>query len=130
MSDPIHHEIKLNASPKRVYETLMDSKQHAEVTGGAAADISSEAGGTFSTHGGQIEGRHVELVPEKRIVQAWRASDWPESVYSLVRFEMNPEGGATKLVFDHWGVPDHARDQVEAGWKSRYWDPLKKYFGD
>lgn len=127
MADAIHHEMVLKASPKQVYEALMDSKQHGEFTANGAADISREAGGAFSAHDGQVEGRNVELVPDKRIVQAWRVSDWPEAVYSLVRFEMNPEGGATRLVFDHWGIPDDSREHLEAGWKARYWDPLKKY---
>jgi uncharacterized protein YndB with AHSA1/START domain len=127
MSEPIRHEMMLKASPKRVYDALMDSKQHAEFTANGAAKISPDAGGEFSTHGGAIVGRNVELVPEKRIVQAWRASDWPEGVYSIVRFEMNPEGGATKLTFDHWGAPAEHRDHLEAGWKERYWNPLKKY---
>jgi activator of HSP90 ATPase len=126
MSEPIRHEMTLNASPKRIYDALMDSKQHAEFTGGEAK-ISADAGGEFSTHGGAIVGRNVELVPERRIVQAWRASEWPEGVYSIVRFEMNPEGGATKLTFDHWGAPPEARDHLEAGWKERYWGPLQKF---
>ncbi|MBV8084835.1 MAG: SRPBCC domain-containing protein, partial [Chloroflexi bacterium] len=67
--------------------------------------------------------------PNKRIVQAWRAQDWPEGVYSVVRFELEPRGGETQLVFDHVGVPDDQRQHIDDGWHKMYWEPLAKYLG-
>jgi len=127
MSAPIHHEIRFKASPARVFEALMNSDQHAAFTANGDAEISREAGGPFSAHGGQVLGRNIEILPERRIVQAWRVSDWPDGVYSLVRFELTGEGDETKLVFEHWGFPDGARDHLDSGWKARYWEPLRKY---
>ncbi len=83
----IHHEIPLSAPPARVYQALVDSKSFADVTGAPASGDSTE-GATFSAFGGHITGRHVELVPNKRVVQAWRAKTWPEGAYSIVRFEL------------------------------------------
>jgi activator of HSP90 ATPase len=37
----------------------------------APTQISREVGGAFSLFGGIIVGRHIELVPNERIVQAW-----------------------------------------------------------
>ncbi len=76
------------------------------MTGGRAADIADDVGGAVSMFGGDIRGRNVELVPGKRVVQAWRSQAWPEGVYSIVRFELAPEGKGTKLVFDQAGHPD------------------------
>ncbi len=36
MSKPIHQEIDFKASPKRIYEALMNDKEHGEFTGGPA----------------------------------------------------------------------------------------------
>lgn len=105
----------------------MDSRQHAAFTANGDAEISREVGGAFSAHGGYIEGRNVELVPNRRIVQAWRVKDWPEGVYSVVRFELKDEGSATRIVFDHWGAPEDARDHLAEGWQARYWQPLAQY---
>jgi activator of HSP90 ATPase len=123
----IHQEIILNASPKRIYEILMDSKQHAEFTANGDAEISKEAGGAFFCHGGNVAGRNIELIPDRRIVQAWRVKNWPEGIYSIVKFELEPHGHQTRLVLDHTAVPVEHRDHTDQGWHIRYWEPLKSY---
>ena len=127
MSDSIHQEIVFAAAPARIYGALMDSGEHAAFTANGAAEISREVGGAFSTHGGHILGRNIELVPDQRIVQAWRVKDWPDGMYSVIRFELKEEGQTTRLVFDHWGAPEDQRDHLADGWTARYWEPLQKY---
>ena len=126
MSMPIHQEVTFDAKPEQLYEALLDQVQHASFTGGPA-EISRDIGGAFSCHGGQIVGRNIELDPNKRIVQAWRVTAWPEGVYSVVKFEIEPVGTGTRLTLDHTGVPGDGRDAVADGWKSRYWEPLTDY---
>jgi activator of HSP90 ATPase len=121
----IHQEVTFSAAPSRVYEALVDLKRFAEVTGAPASGDASE-GAAFSAFGGHVTGRHVELVPGKRVVQAWRAKTWPEGLYSIVRFELLAEGAGTKLVFDHEGFPDDMKDHLSAGWTSNYWDNIAK----
>jgi activator of HSP90 ATPase len=128
-SATIHQEVLLPASPERVYEALMDSARHAAFTANGAAQISRDEGGAFSAHGGAIVGRNVELVPNARIVQAWRVANWPAGLYSIVRFELHADGSGTRAVLDHSGVPDADRPHVDAGWHTRYWEPLRKYLG-
>jgi len=127
MSESIHQEIDFNAKPKRIYEALMDSKQHAGFTANGAAEISREAGGTFTCHGGAISGRNIELVPDKRIVQAWRVTNWDEGTYSIVRFELQDHEGGTRVVLDHAGFPEGQAEHLAPGWHERYWGPLRKY---
>jgi uncharacterized protein YndB with AHSA1/START domain len=119
----IHQEVSLPAAPARVFEALVDSKQFGEVTGAPASGESTE-GAPFSAFGGHITGRHVELVPGKRVVQAWRAKTWPEGLYSIVRFELQAEGSGTKVVFDHVGFPVDMQEHLAKGWHSNYWDKL------
>jgi activator of HSP90 ATPase len=124
----IHQEATFSAAPSRVYETLVDLKRFAEATGAPASGESSE-GGAFSAFGGHITGRHLELVPGKRIVQAWRAKTWPEGVHSIVRFELQADSKGTKLVFDHDGFPGDQKDHLASGWRSMYWEKIAKYLG-
>jgi activator of HSP90 ATPase len=119
----IHREVTLSAAPARIYEALVDPKCFGELTG-APASGDSTAGAAFSAFGGHITGRHVELVPGKRVVQAWRAKPWPDGLYSIVRFELLAEGGGTKLVFDHDGFPADMKDHLAQGWQANYWDKL------
>ena len=126
MPSTIHQEVAIAASPKRIYDALLDARQFGEVTG-APASINPQPGAEFSLFGGHINGRNVELVPDKRVVQAWRAKDWDEGLYSVVRFELQEQGGGTKLVFDHTGYPEPAHAELEGGWPKMYWEPLQKY---
>lgn len=127
MSTPIHQEVVFKASPKRIYEALIDARQFSAFTGGAPAEISREVGGSFSCFGGMIVGRHVELVPNQRIVQAWRAKNWDAGVYSIVKFELRGQGSETRLIFDHSGFPEDEREHLEGGWTANYWELLRKY---
>jgi activator of HSP90 ATPase len=120
----IHQEISIAATPAAVYALLLSSEDFAKMTGGRSAKIAKEVGGEISMFGGDISGRNVELAPGKRLVQAWRSKAWPEGVYSIVRFELVPEGKGTKLVFDQAGHPEEAQAMLESGWAQMYWQPM------
>jgi activator of HSP90 ATPase len=131
MSTSIRQELDFNVSPHRVYEALMDAKQFSAFSG-APAEIQREPGGAFSCFGGFVVGRNVELVPDKRIVQAWRVKVWSEGLYSIVAFELQPRGSGTHLTMTHEGFPEGMRahldgEMPDGGWYRQYWDPLKKY---
>jgi uncharacterized protein YndB with AHSA1/START domain len=127
MTTTIHQEVLINASPSKVYEALTNSQLFSTITGGAPTEISSEVGGTFTLFGGYIEGRHIELVPAQRIVQAWRPAAWEKGLYSIVRFELIEQGQGTLIKFDHTGVPEDQISHLETGWGENYWKPLEKY---
>jgi activator of HSP90 ATPase len=123
----IHYDLDFKASPERFYEAILDEKQFAAFSG-MAAKIDRVAGGAFTMFGALIEGRTVELVPNERIVQAWRPAHWDAGVYSIVRFELKPATAGTSLSFDHIGFPVGDYDHLDWGWKNHYWEPLAKYF--
>lgn len=127
MAQAIRQEVAIAASASRIYQALLDASQFSAFTGGAAAEIEARPGGAFSAFGGMITGRNVELVADRRIVQAWRVANWPEGVYSIVRFELEPSGTGTKLTLDHLAFPEDAADHLASGWHKMYWAPLKAY---
>ena len=122
----LHQQVDLKASPQRIYETLLDSKQFAACTG-LPAEIDPKAGGAFTMFGAMIVGRNIELIPNQRIVQAWRPTHWDAGVYSLVKFELKQQGSAATVVLDHTGFPEGDYDSLSSGWESHYWIPLKKF---
>lgn len=121
----IKESVIIKANPHDVYEALMDSKKHAKFTGGKAS-ISREVGGKFSAFDGYAEGVNLELVPDKKIVQTWRAEDWPEGHYSKATFSLNKVEGGTRLTFTQTGVPEEQQEAVAQGWRDYYWTPLKE----
>ncbi|WP_062234311.1 SRPBCC family protein [Fictibacillus sp. FJAT-27399] len=129
MSTTIQEKIKFNTTPERLYQALTDSKKFSDLTG-APAEIHSEEGGSFSCFGGMIAGRMIELIPNKRIVQAWRAGNWDSGVYSIVNFELFSEGENTLLYFNHIGFPEGQGEHLKQGWEENYWKPLKKYVSE
>jgi activator of HSP90 ATPase len=137
-ADSIHQEPLFSASPMRVYAALTDAGQFTRVIqlSGALqqmhlpdqpAVISKEAGGPFALFGGYITGRHIEMVPNVRLVQAWRSRAWPVGIYSIARFELVAQGAGCRISFDHTGFPHSDAQGLASGWKAHYWEPLAKF---
>ena len=137
--DAIHQEPVFKASRKRVYEALTDAKQFQKVMllsaavqsgmakGNIPAEIVAEPGGPFKLFNGFIVGRNLELVPNERLVQAWRVAYWPAGAWSLTKFVLVEQGSDTKMIFDHAGFPKGDADHLLEGWNGNYWQPLAKF---
>ncbi len=124
MYKTVRQKVKLKATPKTVYALLADAQKHGAFTGGPV-ELANEVGGKLSAFGGAITGINVELAPHKRIVQMWRAKDWPKGHYSTATFELAPADGGTALTFTETGVPESKFDDINKGWREHYWDKLK-----
>ncbi len=126
MSKPIHQTIIFKVSPHEVYEALMDSKKHAAFSGGKAR-ISRKVGGAIMAYDDYITGKNVELIPDLKIVQTWRAVDWPEGYYSRVVFLFTAVPEGTRLDFTHTDVPEGTEEEFTQGWIDNYWEPMKVF---
>lgn len=121
-------QVELNANPHRIYAVLLDAHQFSAFTG-APARVEPTAGAPFSLFGGLIEGRNIELVTDKRIVQAWRPTSWQPGDYSIVRFDLKLNGPGTTVSLTHKGFPEGDFEHLNEGWHEHYWEPLKKFLG-
>lgn len=134
-AEAIHQVLTFDAPPARVYETLVDAEQFSAMTKfstmpkAAPAQLTRAAGATFALFDGHIVGRHVELVADRRVVQAWRATDWEDGLYSIARFELAAQGPRTIVTFDHTGFPKGQGAHLVDGWYANYWTPMKKHLG-
>jgi len=124
----VHQEIDFKAAPARIYDALLDARQFAAFTNDTA-EIQPQPGGSFRLFGGRIEGRNIELAPNRRIVQAWRPSSWTAGCYTIVRFELLAAGSVTRIVFDQAGFLEDPAEwgSLDKGWPRMYWEPLRKY---
>jgi activator of HSP90 ATPase len=113
------------AGPHQVYEMLMDSWKHSQITG-AKAKISRTIGGKFTAYDGYISGVNIELIPDKQIVQSWRGSDWPEGHFSKATFSLHEVKGGTRLTFRQSGVPEDQYEDIKQGWRDYYWKPMRE----
>lgn len=126
MTKTINQTIEFKATPEAVYEIIMDEKQHASFTS-ASATIGRKVGDKFSVWSGYATGKNLELVPNKKIVQTWRASDWPDGVESKVTFELIAKNGGCELRFTQEGIPEDQYKDIKQGWIDNYWDLMKDY---
>ena len=138
-AEAIRQQVTLDASPQRVYQALTSTKDFDMITrlsdgaallnaaGAKPTSISTELGGPFTLFGGYITGRHLEMLPNERLVQAWRAGSWNPGDYSVAAFHLTAEGGKTKLSFEHRGFPNGNGISLAPGWRVHYWEPLAKF---
>lgn len=117
MCKTIHRKVRFKAAPKDIYSLLTESKKYGATTA-HKAQIGRNVGDKFSTFDGQIQGINVDLVPGKRVVQAWRSVKFPKGIFSMATFLLSktPRGG-TELELIHRGVPKALIPEVEAGWR-------------
>lgn len=138
-AEAIRQEVIFDASPQRVYQALTSTQDFDMITrlsdgaallnaaGAKLTSISTEVGGSFTLFGGYITGRHLEMLPNERLVQAWRAGSFKPGGFSIAAFSLTAEGGKTKLNFEHRGFPDGNGVSLAHGWYVHYWEPLAKY---
>jgi uncharacterized protein YndB with AHSA1/START domain len=125
----ITHEVTFSATPREVFEALINSEKHAAFSG-APAKIEPKPGGKFTCYGDHLEGTTLELKDNERIVQDWRAKDWPKGHYSRVTFSLTPlaDGRASLLSFVQTGVPSDHFESINRGWHTHYWLKMAEYF--
>jgi uncharacterized protein YndB with AHSA1/START domain len=117
------------ASAQEIYDAWLDSLVHSEMTGGEAT-MSGEIGAEVSAWDGYISGRNLELVPGERIVQSWRTTEFSdEHGDSIITVTFEEADDGTLLTLVHSNVPDEQRSYEEGGWESKYFEPMKAYFG-
>lgn len=119
----------LPASPESIYKGWLDSSTHSRMTGGEAI-ISPEIKAEFSAWDEYITGKNLELVPGKRIVQAWRTVEFSESdPDSRLEILLAAEDKGTKITLIHSNLPDDGM-KYKQGWIDNYFDPMKTYFNE
>lgn len=115
------------ATPPVVYRAWLSSNEHSSMTG-SPANVSDQVGEEFEAWDGYIHGKNLELVPNKRIVQSWRTSEFSDDEPdSRIEVTFEPAGNQTKLTLKHTGLPPHGK-QYEDGWVESYFEPMKEYF--
>lgn len=123
----LQQTMTFKASPRAVYEMLMDSRKHASLSG-VKANISRKPGGRFSAWGGHLTGYNLVLKPGKKIVQAWRATGWWPDHYSIAIYDLQKVKGGTRLRFTQIGIPPNRYSGHYRGWIETYWTPMQEMF--
>jgi activator of HSP90 ATPase len=119
----------LHASAERIFNAWLSSDGHSAMTGSAAI-VDKKLGGAFTAWDGYIFGKTLEMESPRRLVQAWRTSEFPEGAPdSRVEILFDEVKGGTKLTLIHSDMPEDQVESYKQGWKDFYFKPMKEYFG-
>jgi uncharacterized protein YndB with AHSA1/START domain len=128
MDKPLTLSVFIPAPPQAVYRAWLDSEQHTQFTGSPAL-IDPREGGEFTAWDGYIRGTILELDPDRRILQAWRTTDFSDQDSdSRVEIHLEEAGGGANLRLLHSQIPDNQADGYAQGWQEYYFDPILEYF--
>jgi activator of HSP90 ATPase len=117
------------ATPQVIYQAWLDSVGHTLMTG-SPAQASAQVGGSFNAWDGYIFGRNLELEPGRRIVQAWRTTEFQSSdPDSHLEITFEPAGKGTRVTIHHSNLPVDGM-QYKQGWIDYYFQPMQPYFLD
>ena len=127
MTPAIQQRVEFKVAPSRLFNLYLDSRRHSAATG-AKAVVSKKVGGKFSAFDGTITGKILAIVPNRMIVQSWRAKQWKKTDLDsilVLTFSKTKQGARIDLV--HADVPEHDHDGVSQGWEKYYWTPWRAY---
>jgi activator of HSP90 ATPase len=116
----LHH---INAPLEKVWQALTDPKD-IDSWGGGPAKMSAKEGTSFSLWGGDIHGKNLEVIGNKKLVQEWFSGDWKKP--SKVSFTLKEDKGKTTVSLLHEDVPDDEEADIAEGWDIYYLGEIKK----
>jgi hypothetical protein len=125
MCKTIKHRVRFKIPPETIYELLADSCRRSEITGRKAV-MSDKVGGKVSTDAGQVTGVNVDLVPGRRLVQAWRRKDFPRvSIrWRPLRSRPFPAAGRNSCSPIE-ACPNICSNRIEDYWRFVYLAPMR-----
>jgi activator of HSP90 ATPase len=128
MTDSIKLSATIPVDTKTIYSAWLDSEKHSAFTN-SKAEIERKVGSNFTAGDGFISGTNKLLHMNKRIVQTWRSTDFPEdSEDSLLEITFEKVEKGTKVIINHSNLPEGTGKDYRKGWKDNYFKPMKEYF--
>ena len=116
---------RVNAEPSDVYSALTNPVT-IEIWSGYPALMSDKPGDEFSLWEGDITGKILEAVENKKIVQEWYFGEQVEK--SIVTISITPERGDSVVTVEHTNIPDEDFENIAEGWREFYVGAIIDFF--
>lgn len=114
----------IHAPVEEVWQAFIDPKIIDE-WGGGPAKMSEEVEFEFELWGGDVHGKNIEVIPNKKLVQEWFGGKWDKP--SIATFILSFKDNETRIDFTNIDVPDAEFSDIEKGWRDYYLGPIKEY---
>jgi uncharacterized protein YndB with AHSA1/START domain len=118
---------KIGAPPEYVYNALTNAAT-IRLWSGEPAVMEPIAGSEFSLWDGSINGKNLEFINGKKIVQEWYFGEQAEP--SIVTIILHEDKGGTSVELRHSNIPDEAYEDICQGWTESYFSSLVEFYLD
>jgi activator of HSP90 ATPase len=108
---------KINAEPSDIYSAITNPYT-IELWTGYPAIMSEVPGSEFSLWDGDITGKNIEFIKDKKVVQEWYFGDQPEK--STVIITIHPDKEDSVVTVEHSNIPDEDFTDIAEGWSEYY----------
>jgi len=116
---------KINAEPSDVYAAITNPYT-IELWSGYPAVMSEEPGSDFSLWEGDITGKNLEFVKDKKIVQEWFFGE--QEGKSIVTITIQPDRDDSIVTVEHTNIPDPDFADIAEGWREYYMGAISGFF--
>jgi activator of HSP90 ATPase len=123
MEKAISKTYAIKAPVSKVWTALV-SPELIRRWSGAKAIMHAKPDTRFELWGGDIYGRNVEAVKNKKLVQEWYGGRWAEP--SLVIITLTPIPVGTRVHLEQKNVPPEEYAAINKGWDDYYFEPIKE----
>ena len=116
---------KINAEPSDVYSALTNPFT-IEIWSGYPVQMSEEPGSEFSLWEGDITGRNLEFIRDRKVVQEWYFGEQKDK--SIVTITIQPDREDSQVTVEHTNIPDDDFDDIAEGWREYYFGAIMNFF--
>src|SRR5574342_84347 len=104
------------AKPEEISRAWLSTVGHTAMTG-SPANVDGRVNGQFTAWAAYIWGMFLELKENRRILQTWRTSEFPEDAEdSGVEVQLEEMDGGTRLTLIHVQIPEGQAENYKKGW--------------
>jgi activator of HSP90 ATPase len=115
----------INTAPEILYSALTNAAT-IQLWTGEPAIMEAVEGTEFSLWDDSIEGKNLEFVPNKKIVQEWYFGDQDEA--SIVTIILHEDKEKTSVELRHTNIPEEDFNDITTGWTDHYFGSLKLFY--
>jgi len=116
---------KINAEPSDVYSALTNPFT-IEIWSGYPAQMSEEPGSEFSLWEGDITGKNLEFIKDRKVIQEWYFGEQKDK--SVVTISIQPDRENSQVTVEHTNIPDDDFDDIAEGWREYYFGAIMNFF--
>ncbi|MDM7918151.1 MAG: SRPBCC domain-containing protein [Methanosarcina sp.] len=116
---------KINAEPSDVYSATTNPYT-IELWSGYPAIMSEEPGSEFSLWEGDITGKNLEFIKDRKVVQEWYFGDQEEK--SIVTITIQPDSEDSIVTVEQTNIPDDDFAGISEGWREFYFGAITSFF--